>query len=126
MRLRIKHLQEEPCTSTMETRSSRNAANTATPSEHLPYLDSSGQSSPKQSPVSPHSPVGRVAKRNARLLSGLDLGPNSSNYPEHLVGTIPDFSIRRIQEVCPALVRALDAQEEDPGHVLEDGTLVSV
>lgn len=86
--------------------------------------ESSAHSSPKGS--SPNSP-GRVAKRNARLLSGLDLGTgqHAAGYSaEHLVGTIPDFSIRRIQEVCPAISHALETNFE-ASHGLDDGLLVN-
>lgn len=56
---------------------------------------------------SPISPVGRIAKRNACLLNGLDLKSGGS-YAEGMVGTIPDFNIRAIQECVPAITSILD------------------
>jgi hypothetical protein len=54
----------------------------------------------------------------------LDLGPRAGGYSEHLVGTIPDFSIRSLQEVCPAVGQALEAVESGDAHGLDDSLLV--
>jgi hypothetical protein len=65
----------------------------------------------------------RVAKSNARLLNGLDLGGahNAGGYSaDSLVGTIPDFAIRRLQDFCPTIGQVLDEE-----HELDDGLLVS-
>ncbi|KAI6239643.1 hypothetical protein M3Y99_00555600 [Aphelenchoides fujianensis] len=75
--------------------------------------------SPKQksSPQSPTSPVCRVAKRNARLLNGLDLSTGVSSYTEQLLGMIPDFTVRKIHEACPALQPALNSGLEIDGSI---------
>lgn len=80
----------------------------------------SSSPSPKNSPA---SPTGRVAKRNARLLNGLDLGGahHAGGYSaDSLVGTIPDFVVRRLQDFCPSIGQVLDDE-----HELDDGLLVS-
>lgn len=82
MRLRIKS-DEEPCSS-----------------KSLSMLDS------------PISPVGRIAKRNACLLNGLDLKSGCS-YAEGMVGTIPEFNIRAIQECVPAISAVLEGSADD-------------
>ncbi|KAI6236346.1 hypothetical protein M3Y95_00147600 [Aphelenchoides besseyi] len=70
--------------------------------------------SPKRSPT---SPVFRIAKRNAQLLNGLNT--RVAAYSEQL-GTMPEFSIRSIHELCPALTPAIGNQLEGSGGSIDN------
>uniref|UniRef100_A0A914CX46 Uncharacterized protein n=1 Tax=Acrobeloides nanus TaxID=290746 RepID=A0A914CX46_9BILA len=73
-----------------------------------------------ESPKSPLSPVGRVAKRNAKLLNGLGAVATRDSYSEAVVGTLPDLAPFDYEEECPTFSRLIDEDNEEDNLQIEE------